>query len=67
MSTVGHSVEKYTGCPAGQLCGSPLMYLILNHNQKKTVYYFKTDGPNIKTGGLTGYNWEIALFEALNL
>ena len=38
-----------------------------NHNQKKTVYYFKTDGPNIKTGGLTGYNREIRLFEALNL
>ena len=67
MSTVGHSVEKYTGCPAGQLGGSPLMYLMLILNQKKTVYYFKTDGPSFKTGGLTGYNWEIALFEALNL
>ena len=43
------------------------MYLMLILNQKKTVYYFKTDGPNIKTGGLTGYNREIALFEAVNL
>ena len=65
MSTVGHSVEKYTGCPAGWIAAH--VSNAESQPKKKTVYYFKTDGPNIKTGGLTGYNREIALFEALNL
>jgi len=36
-------------------------------SQQKKSILIKTDGPNIKTGGLTGYNREIALFEAVNL
>ena len=64
MSTDWLSVGKYTGCPlcpAGQLGGS-----LMNRNKKKSIL-IKTVGPNIKTGGLTGYNREIALFEAVNL
>ena len=63
MSTVWLSVGKYTGClcPAGQLGGS-----LMNRNKTKSIL-IKTVGPSIKTGGLTGYNREIALFEAVNL
>ena len=32
----------------------------MNRNKKKSIL-IKTVGPNIKTGGLTGYNREIAL------
>jgi len=29
--------------------------------------FIKTDGPNFKTGGPSGYNWEIARVETENL
>ena len=49
-------------------CAQPAKWVDRSfESQQKKSILIKTDGPNIKTGGLTGYNREIALFEAVNL